>query len=572
MMMAVFNRRRSAARAAVPLLLLVAAGSGTAQTRGEPLTVRVLPQVVSAKPHAPFRLGFQTGLLEGSGNPFRAECFAEESLGPDSARVTVKTVPDPDTGRGRQVVVNNDVRPLGVSLTTRPLRRGVGHTVRVSVSRVDGKGTLRLAVAPVGAPPDEAAAERFSVKGAGAAEKAFAFVPQRDGAYRCAFELEPGSALEFRSFSLLPDDAEAGWDHPSLEALRAAAPGSLRWPVVEGLGFYNWYDGVGPHAVRRAVAPTGRTEEGHGFGTAEFVRFCRLIGAEPVIRVTVFQPGVADARVADLAAGARLAADWVAYCNAQGGHPLALLRARHGAAAPFDVKRWELVTPAGGVPEESACRAYAVAMAAEDASVAVGAAPAALAFARDRYVAQVMRRLSAATAAEREYYSAWYDALGTAYAGLERLGRGEGDDVCTAYYPEQVLYRVTYAKHMLAEAGLLMALFNRFPAHVPLVTEGPPEEPGAPFRVQAAWTEGDAALVVFVYNSGPESRTVRLDLSKLRRRFAFWVSDQLAADIASRRASQTVPVNRTQTAGAAVTQWVECEAAPSSFTRLLVKE
>ncbi len=414
--------------------------------------------------------------------------------------------------------------------------------------------------------------KRVSVKGDFAAEKRFAVTPNKDGAYVCAFEIEPESVMELSAFSMLPDDAEAGWDHQALEALRAVSPGTLSWPAVHGLGFYNWYDGVGPRGVRRAVSPTARKEDGHDFGTVEFVDFCRLLGAEPVLRVTAFLPGMKDEGVQAPAAGRQLAADWVAYCNATGGHPLAILRTRHGHAAPLKVKRWELVTAEGGVPDEAVCAAYAEAMRAEDPCVDVRASPGVLAGVEDRYVAKVLRRLAEGDAADRRYYGEWYAALGMAYAAVERLRRGEGGDLCTAYYPEQVLYRVTYAKHMLTESGLLMALFNRYPAYVPLVTEGAPMETDSSFRVQAAWTEDTSALVIFVYNSGPEARKVLLDLRGLKRRFGFWIADQLAADIMARRTSQTIPVNRMQKAGAAITQWVVCEAAPSSFTRVIVKE
>ena len=552
------------------LLLMVLSGKALAQSGVAEITVRVLPQAVSTN-HKTLRLGFQTGLLEGPGNPLRAECFSEESVGADG-RVSVNTTLDPDTRRNRLRVANEDKQVRGVSLTTRTLRRGVGHTVQVRCRRVQGCGTLRFVFSPAGGTPVEAIEKRVSVKGDVVVQKKFTVVPNKDGAYVCAFEIEPGSVMEFSAFSLLPDDAEAGWDHQALEALRAVSPGTLRWPAVQGLGFYNWYDGVGPRRVRRAVSPTARGEVGHDFGTVEFVDFCRLIGAEPVLRATVLLAGMKDDRVSDPEAGMQLAADWVAYCNATGGHPLAILRTRHGHAAPLNVKRWELVTAEGGVPGELVCLAYAGAMRAEDPDVDVRASPGFLTGLDDKYVAKVMRRLAECDAADRRYYGEWYTALGMAYAAVEQLRRGEGGDFCTAFYPEQVLYRVAYAKHMLAEPGLLMALINRYPAYVPLVTEGAPTEVDSPLRVQAAWTEDDSALVIFVYNSGPEARKVLLDLRGLKRRFGFWIADQLAADITTRRTSQTIPVNRMQKAGAAITQLVMCEAAPSSFTRVLVKE
>lgn len=551
-------------------LVMALSGQTLAQTDDKEISLRILPRVISTN-SVPLRLGFRTGLLEGPGTPMRAECFSDEGIGAEG-RVSVRKVTDADSGRLRFIVANTDERTRGVVLTTRTLRRRVGYTVRLRCRRVEGRGELRFMFSPVGGLPEATIGTRVALRANESAEKVFAVTPRKSGTYRCAFEIEPGSVMEFSDFSMLPEDAEAGWNHQVLEALRTVNPGTLRWPDVPGLGFYNWYDGVGPRAVRRAVSPTARMQDGHDFGTAEFIGFSRLIGAEPVLRVTVYQTGMKDKRIADLSAGAQLAADWVAYCNVTGGHPLAKLRVRHGEVAPLRVSYWELVAPDGGVPDARTCGVYMTAMRAEDPSITVDVGIPFLEPVRDRYVRQVMQRLSQGEAEASRYYCEWYSALGMAYAAVERLRRGEGGAVSTQFFPEQVLYRVSDAKHMLTEAGLLMTMFNRFPACTALVTEGASEESGAPFRVQAAWTEDDTVLVVFIYNARPEARTVRLDLTGLKRRFGFWIADQLAADITARRASQAMPVNRIQKAGAANTQVVLCEVAPSSFTRVLVKE
>jgi len=540
------------------------------EASGEMFTVRVLPHVASTNGH-PLRLGFQTGFLEGPSNPLRAECFSEASLGVEG-RVSVKAVSEAGAGPKRFRVANADDETRGVSLTTRILRRRIGHTIRVNVRRVEGRGALRFVFEPVGGTPEERTEKRVSVKGKEYVEKAFAVKPLKDGAYRCAFEIEPGSVMEFGGFSMLPDDAEEGWDHEALEALRLVRPCLLRWPDQEEVGFYNWYDGVGPRTMRRAVSPMARAEDGHDFGTVEFVGLCRLLGTEPVMRVTVYHPGVKDDRVRDLAAGVQLAADWVAYCNAVDDRPLAKLRMRHGCAAALGVTRWELVTEKGGVPDASVCNAYASAMRKEDPTLAVSVGAPALMPVYDRYVTKVMARLSAGAEPDRRYYGAWFESLGMAYAAIERLRKNEAADLCTRFHPEQVLFRVTYARNMLTEAGLIMAMYNNCPAFMPLVTTGVPTEESGSFRVQAAWAEDDSTLVIFIYNSAVEPRTVRFDLTALRRRFGVWIADQLAADITARRVAQNVPVSRTQKAGAAVTQWLEYTAMPSSFTRILVKE
>ena len=608
------------------LLASLWAGFAMAQ---EPLTVRVLPQAVTAN-GIPLRLGFQMGLLEEPGSPLRAECFSEEAVeagvralaGASNGCMTARTVTDPNTGRRLYAVANGGKTPCGITLATPPLRKGVVYTVRVTCRRVSGSGTLRFAFSPAGGLASEETGKRVSVKGDAAAEKAFAVTPHRDGPFQCAFRIEPGSEMEFCAFSMVPDDAESGWNHEALEALRRISPGVLRWPAVSGLRFYNWYDGVGPRELRHAAAAGALEGDGRDLGTVEFVTLCRLVGAAPLMRVPLFAPGCADARVADVPAGVRLAADWVAYCNATNGHPLAVLRRRHGHASALGVRWWELAVPEGGTATADAlaetCRAYAAGMKAEDASIKVGVtldaaeavgavlrragdvvdfvscgatgacgvvqaynrergtrvalADTGLAPLRDRYVAQVLRRLEAGDAAERTYYGEWYRALGVASAALERLRCGLNGVTCAPLYPEQMLHRVPYARNMLTETGLLLAFINRFPALTPLATEGVPTEADAPFRVLAAWTEDPKALAVFVYNSGPESRVVRLDLTALKRRFAFWLSDQIAADITKPRASLTIPVFHRQKAGAALTQVIHCECPPASFTRIVVKE
>jgi hypothetical protein len=543
----------------------------------EPLTVRVLPRVVATNGE-PLRLGFQVGMLEGPAEGLRAECFEERGV--DAAMRAlpgVKVSSDPDTGRPAYAFENTGERPAGVALVASALRRGVGYTVRVTCRHVKGPGVLRFVIAPSDGKTDEETGGCVAVKSGTVEERSFAVKPHRDGDYRCGFRIDPGTEMEFRAFSMVPDDAEAGWNREALTALRKTGAGVMRWPAAEGLVFYNWYDGVGPNALRRAAWPGAQAGDRHDFGTVEFVAFCRLVGAEPVIRVPVFLPGWTDARVPDQAAGVQLAADWVAYCNATNDHPLAALRRRHKHPDALGVKRWELTVPEGGAFSPDALaemfRTYAAAMKAEDSSIRIDfSRDVRLAPLRDRYVAEVTRRLESGDAAERAYYRGWYETLGVAHAALARLRNGADGAVCAPFFCEQVLNRVPYARNMLAEPGLLMAVVNRFPALTPLAVEGSPTGMEEPFNVQAAWTEDPKVLAVFLYNSGTEKRTVRVDLTALKKRFVFWLSDQVSADIAKPRKEPTVPVTYKQKAGAAITQVVPCECPPASFTRVVVKE
>ena len=82
---------------------------------------------------------------------------------------------------------------------------------------------------------------------------------------------------------LFPADAVDGMD-PDMIAMSRA----LRTPVVRyGGNFtsgYHWRDGIGPMDKRVTMLNQawGMPEYNH-FGTDEFLRFCRLVGAEPQI-------------------------------------------------------------------------------------------------------------------------------------------------------------------------------------------------------------------------------------------------------------------------------------------------
>ncbi len=533
---------------------------------------RVLPgQTVTNA--MPLCLGLQAGFLDGRFHPLRAECLAGHDWSAESG-VKLQAVAALRPADRAVRVANAGQDRQGITQVTRTLRSGVGHTLRLQGRRISGGGRVWVSFVPVGGAPEDSVAERFSL-GDAWKPREVRLMPRREAAYRCQLSVDPGSVIELRAITLTPDDAEAGWDHEALEALRGMRLGVIGWPAAKEMGHYVWYDGVGPQTVRRPAVPSARPEEVHAFGTAECVAFCRLAGAEPMLRVSVFDPGLADERMPDQAASVRMAAEWVAYCNATGDHPLALLRRRHGHAEPLRVTRWELVGRNGVRPSAETVAAYTSAMRAEDPAIRVTVGDeAALVPRSDPYVAEIQRRLTAADPGERAYYAEWYSALGLAYAALDRVAQGRGGLLATPLQPEQVLYGTPRARNMLTDTGALLALINRYPADRPLQIEcvSPDAAAGGSLRVQAACSAEAGGVVVFVYNPAPQPHTVRIGLSPLNRRFVLWVSDQLAPDLTERRAARTLPVNRIQKVGSAISQTVVCEAAPGSFTRILVKD
>jgi alpha-L-arabinofuranosidase len=117
---------------------------------------------------------------------------------------------------------------------------------------------------------------------------------------------------------------------------RLGAP-NLRWPGGCFADGYHWRDGIGP-AERRprtynfweARMPRGvRATETNQFGIHEFIRLCRLVGAEPYVAANVGSSTPQEFH------------DWVLYCNAPSGTvSLADERARNGAPEPFAVRYW----------------------------------------------------------------------------------------------------------------------------------------------------------------------------------------------------------------------------------------
>jgi len=127
-----------------------------------------------------------------------------------------------------------------------------------------------------------------------------------------------------------PLSDEEGFRLDVVEAVRALAPPVMRWGgnFISG---YHWLDGIGPRDQRPLTWDRAwRTEESNRFGPDEFIRFCRLVGAEPFICVNM-GTGTLDEATA-----------WVEYCNATHGTRWAELRRRNGHQEPHRVRYWGL--------------------------------------------------------------------------------------------------------------------------------------------------------------------------------------------------------------------------------------
>ena len=103
----------------------------------------------------------------------------------------------------------------------------------------------------------------------------------------------------------------------------------VRYPGGNFVSGYNWLDGVGPKAQRPVVLDRAwNSIETNQFGTNEFIEWCGIVGAEPLLGMN-FGTGTVESAVA-----------YVEYCNLDRGTRWSELRRAHGYDRPHNVRHW----------------------------------------------------------------------------------------------------------------------------------------------------------------------------------------------------------------------------------------
>lgn len=114
-----------------------------------------------------------------------------------------------------------------------------------------------------------------------------------------------------------------------LAALKQLRAPLVRWPGGCFADMYHWRDGIGARKERpQTVNIWWRQAEPNGFGTDEFMRFCRAVGCQPYICVNVGS------------GTPREALEWLEYCNFGGDSTLSRARGANESTRPYGVKYW----------------------------------------------------------------------------------------------------------------------------------------------------------------------------------------------------------------------------------------
>jgi alpha-N-arabinofuranosidase len=117
-----------------------------------------------------------------------------------------------------------------------------------------------------------------------------------------------------------------GWRNDVVGALKALHVPLVRWPGGCFADTYHWRDGIGPQDKRPSnVHGDGKVEQINAVGTHEFFDLIDMLGADAYVNGNVGTGTVQEM------------SDWIEYMTADGGSPLARLRAQNGREKPFKV-------------------------------------------------------------------------------------------------------------------------------------------------------------------------------------------------------------------------------------------
>jgi alpha-L-arabinofuranosidase len=247
--------------------------------------------------------------------------YPPATSGEHALKIELKTLDGQRRGlRQSGVPVRAGFRYHGYLWARAPQLDGGRIRVALEADQTDGQ---RYAVADLGAVSGDWKQYHFSMVSG-----------HSDPLAKLAILVEGKGTLWIDQVSLLPGDAVDGVRADVLNRIRPLKPAFVRWPGGNVAQDYFWTWGVGPRDQRKTWANLAwRNEpEPSDFGTDEYLKFCRNVGATPTLTVNVEGRGATP----------QLAADWVEYCNGPVTSKFGAMRAANGHPQPYNVKIWEI--------------------------------------------------------------------------------------------------------------------------------------------------------------------------------------------------------------------------------------
>jgi alpha-N-arabinofuranosidase len=120
-----------------------------------------------------------------------------------------------------------------------------------------------------------------------------------------------------------------GFRKDMLDEIKHLGVPIIRYPGGNFVSGYNWLDGVGPRKDRpRKLEKAWNSIETNQFGTNEFMAWCKLVGAKPLMGLNL---GTSTPE---------MAAALVEYCNVEKDTKWSDLRRDHGVANAHKVEHW----------------------------------------------------------------------------------------------------------------------------------------------------------------------------------------------------------------------------------------
>jgi alpha-L-arabinofuranosidase len=149
----------------------------------------------------------------------------------------------------------------------------------------------------------------------------------------------------------------SGFRKDVMEEVRKIGVPIIRYPGGNFVSGYNWLDGVGPKKDRpRVLDKAWNTLDTNQFGTNEFMAWCKLVGAQPLMGLNL---GTGSAEKAS---------QLVEYCNVDKGTKWSDLRRSHGVDQPHKVTHWCLGNEMDGPWQIGHMTATEYGMKAQDAA------------------------------------------------------------------------------------------------------------------------------------------------------------------------------------------------------------